>query len=98
MVQLRATERGSVLVLSLTVLVLTVKGVVAKNEARGHRAKIALSIFGLRMGLSDTTLHAHDATALEKKRATANERDTHFCSRFGPSNLQNLTEGPQPVC
>ena len=56
-----------------------------------------MSIFGLRMGLSDTTLHAHDATALEKKRATANERDTHFCSRFGPSNLQNLTEGPQPV-
>ena len=30
------------LVLSLTVLVLTVKGVVAKNKARGHRAKIAL--------------------------------------------------------
>ena len=32
MVQLRATERGSVLVLSLTVLVLTVKGLVAKNK------------------------------------------------------------------
>ena len=56
-----------------------------------------MSIFGLRLGLSDMTLHAHDATALEKKRATANERDTHLCSRFGPSNLQNLTEGPQPV-
>ena len=42
MVQLRATERGSVLVLSLTVLVLTVKGLVAKKQARGRRAKIAL--------------------------------------------------------
>ena len=72
-----------------SVLVRTVKGLVAKKQARGRRAKIALSIFGLRLGLSDTTLHARDATALEKKRATANERDTHFCSRFGPSNLQN---------
>ena len=56
-----------------------------------------MNIFGLRLGLSDTTLHAHDATALEQKRATSNERDTHFCSRVGPSNLENLTEGPQPV-
>ena len=36
-----------------------------------------MNIFGLQLGLSDTTLHARDATALEQKRATANERDTH---------------------
>ena len=35
MEQLRATERGSVLVLSLTVLVLTVKGLVAQKNKPG---------------------------------------------------------------
>ena len=40
MEQLRATERGSVLVLSLTVLVLTVKGLVAKNKPGDTEQKL----------------------------------------------------------